>query len=380
MLHIVFFITLSGAWFLLLQEFLAKRLNRIAGELDRLLIERDDLLKDKLHFDAENTALNKEFSQIAELYELTKDICKSLDEEKVFNIFRQNLRKHIGPGDCRYIKDSAELIKYKDYTILALANGSQTTALQPVPLASGSQNTALQPVPLASSENQTMVLQPMALPNGRQSMVLQPIGYLAFDSILEEDKDKLPILAQQFLIGLRSAIFYQKVSQLSITDTLTQVYSRRYFLERFNEELRRCENNKLRLSFLMIDIDNFKQYNDRYGHLVGDGILRQVSKIIRDTIRQIDFIGRYGGEELSIVLAETDREQANFAAERIRQAIASAVIKVYDEELKVTVSIGVSTFPDNAAHMRDLIEMADQALYLAKETGKNKVCFSPPKI
>ncbi|MFA4854309.1 MAG: GGDEF domain-containing protein [Candidatus Omnitrophota bacterium] len=338
MLHIVFFITLSGAWFLLLQEFLAKRLNRKAGELDRLLMEKDDLFKDKLRLEAENNALNKEFSQILELYELTKDICKSLDEEKVFNIFRQSLKKHIGAGDCQYIKDSADLIKYKDYTIL----------------------------PLASSENQTMVL--------------QPIGYLAFNGILDQDKDKLSILAQQFLIGLRRAIFYQKVSQLSITDTLTQVYSRRYFLERFQEELRRCVNNKLRLSFLMTDIDNFKHYNDRYGHLVGDGILRQVSKIIRDTIRQIDFIGRYGGEELSIVLAETDREQANFAAERIRQAIASAVIKVYDEELKVTVSIGVSTFPDNAACVRDLIEMADQALYLAKETGKNKVCFSPPKI
>jgi diguanylate cyclase (GGDEF)-like protein len=347
MLHIVFFITVSGAWFLLLQEFLAKRLNRKADELDRLLIEKDGLLKDKLRLDAENNALNKEFSQILELYELTKDICKSLDEEKVFNIFRQNLKKHIGGGDCRYIKDSADLIKYKDYTIL----------------------------PLASPENQ-----PMALASGSQTTALQPVGYLAFDGILDQDKDKLSILAQQFLIGLRRAIFYQKVSQLSITDTLTQVYSRRYFLERFQEELRRCVNNKLRLSFLMTDIDNFKHYNDRYGHLVGDGILRQVSKIIRDTIRQIDFIGRYGGEELSIVLAETDREQANFAAERIRQAIASAVIKVYDEELKVTISIGVSTFPDNAACVRDLIEMADQALYLAKETGKNKVCFSPPKI
>ena len=127
----------------------------------------------------------------------------------------------------------------------------------------------------------------------------------------------------------------------------------------------------------MIDIDNFKQFNDRYGHLVGDAILRQVAKTISQAVRQIDFIGRYGGEEISVVLAETNKEQANFAAERIRQAITAQVIKVYDEELKVTASIGVSTFPDNALNMQNLIEMADQALYLAKETGKNKVCFSP---
>lgn len=329
MLYIILFIALSGVWFLLLREFFARRLNSGTAELNSLLIESAGLLKDKQRLDAENTDLNKEFSQTLALYEVTKDICKSLEEEKVFNIFRENLKKYIGVRDCRYIKDNAGLIKYKDYTI----------------------------IPLDSGESQ--------------------VSYLAFGGILEEDKDKLLILAQEFLIGLRRAVFYQKVSELAITDTLTQVYSRRYFLERFNEELRRSKKNKLRLSFLMIDIDNFKRYNDRYGHLVGDAILREISKTIRQTVRQIDFIGRYGGEEICVVLAETDKEQVNFVAERIRQGIASAVIKVYDEELKATVSIGVSTFPDNAGNIKDLIEIADQALYLAKETGKNKVCFSP---
>ena len=90
---------------------------------------------------------------------------------------------------------------------------------------------------------------------------------------------------------------YQKVQELTITDSLTQVYNRRYFLERFHEELERSQKNNLNLSFLMLDVDNFKKYNDRYGHLVGDAILRQVAKTIRDTVRQIDFIGRYGREE-----------------------------------------------------------------------------------
>lgn len=330
MLHIVLYIIISAACFLLLKEFFTQRLSSKTAELDRLFIENARLFKDKRELEAQISGLNKEFTQTLELYEMTKDICKSMDEEKVFNIFRQNLEKHIAATDCRYIKNSAELVKYNDYTVMSLD----------------------------SSEN-------------------QPIGYLACNNVSETDKDKLAILAQQLLIGLRRAVLYQKVSELAITDTLTQIYSRRYFLERFNEELRRSRNNKLRLCFLLADIDNFKQYNDRYGHLVGDGILRQVSKTIRDTIRQIDFIGRYGGEELSIILSETDREQANFAAERIRQAVASDVIKVYDEKLKVTVSIGVSAFPENAGHPNDLIEKADQALYQAKTTGKNKVCFSP---
>lgn len=326
----MFYIALSILWYIFLRGGFANRIKLQQDRSAQLLDQLNNLVKLKERFDLENTRLNKIFGETLALYELTKDICKSLEEEKVFAIFNKSLKKYIGIGDCRYIKEAAGLIKYKDYMIL----------------------------PLNIEENQI-------------------IGYLAVERISEADKEKFGILVQQLLIGLRRALLYQKVQSMTITDSLTGVYCRRYFLERFSEELSRSKKNKLHLTFLMIDIDNFKQFNDRYGHLVGDAILRQISQIISEVVRQIDFIGRYGGEEFSIVLAETDREQANFAAERIRQAIAAAAIRIYDEELKVTVSIGVSTFPDNALNMQDLIDMADQALYLAKETGKNRVCFSP---
>lgn len=330
MLYIILFLILTIGWFIFLYDVLSLRLKRKRAESAGLLHEFNILKDAKIGLDSENTRLDKIFIDTLALYELTKDICKSLDEETIFNIFRDNLKKHIGIKDCQYIKDSAGLINYKDYMIL----------------------------PLNTEEDQTA-------------------GYLAVDGISDADKVNFGILAQQLLIGLRRALLYQKVQGMAITDALTQVHCRRYFLERFSEELKRSRKNKLHLCFLMIDLDNFKQLNDRYGHLVGDAILRHVSKTISDMVRQIDFIGRYGGEELAIVLAETDKEQAGFAAERIRQAIEASVIKAYDEELRVTVSIGVSTFPDNTDHMRDLIELADQALYLAKETGKNKVCFCP---
>lgn len=326
---LILFLITTIVFTLFLKEVFSERLKIQRAECSGLLNELNRLNDYKKSLNLENNLLNKSFDDTLALYELTKDICKSLDEEKVFTIFNKNLKKHMGVGDCRYLKDSADLIKYKDYTIL----------------------------PLNLEGNQIA-------------------GYLAVDRVLEADKEKFGILAQQFLIGLRRALLYQKVQGVTITDTLTSVYCRRYFLERFSEELKRSKKNKLSLTFLMIDIDNFKQFNDRYGHLVGDAILRQVSKTISLAVRQIDFIGRYGGEEICVVLAETSKEQANFAAERIREAISLEVIKVYDEELKVTVSIGVSTFPDNALNMQNLIEMADQALYLAKETGKNKVCFS----
>lgn len=330
MFHIILFLFLSLVWFMFLQAIFSRRLKLRKDQNAELIDEFNVLCSSKELLDSENKQLDKKFADTLALYELTKDICNSLEEEKVFAIFSKSLKKYISFGDCRYIKEAGDLAKYKDYIIL----------------------------PLNIEENQI-------------------IGYLAVDRIAEADKEKFGILAQQLLIGLRRALLYEKVQSMTITDSLTGVYCRRYFLERFSEELKRSKKNKLHLTFLMIDIDNFKQFNDRYGHLVGDAILRQVSKIITEAVRQIDFIGRYGGEELSIVLAETDREQANFAAERIRQAIAAATNRIYDEELKVTVSIGVSTFPDHAQSIQDLIDLADQALYLAKETGKNKVCFSP---
>jgi diguanylate cyclase (GGDEF)-like protein len=204
------------------------------------------------------------------------------------------------------------------------------------------------------------------------------IGYLIASGINENDKDRFGILAQQFLIGVKRVLLYKKMQELAITDGLTQLFSRRHFLDRFKEELSRSKKFKYRFSFLMVDIDKFKEFNDKYGHLVGDAILREVSKTIKETIRQIDFVGRYGGEELSVILVETDKEHARFAAERLRQAIESRDIRVYDEELKVTISIGISTFSSDGETVEKLIETADQALYAAKQAGRNKVCSYTP--
>ncbi|MCX5706909.1 MAG: GGDEF domain-containing protein [Candidatus Omnitrophica bacterium] len=275
---------------------------------------------------ADNLKLGKEISETIALYEITKDICKSLDEEKIFAIFKERIKSYIKTGDCRFLNKDADLALYKDYTVLPLVIGDER------------------------------------------------IGYLIASDISQNSKDKFQILGQQFLIGIKRALLYKKIQELAIMDGLTQVFSRRHFLERFQEELTRSRKFKHNLSFLMVDIDRFKDFNDKYGHLVGDAILRETAKEIKEAVRQIDFVGRYGGEELSIVLAETNKEQAHFAAERIRKCIESKNIKVYDEELHVTISIGFATFPDDNTDSSMLIEAADKALYLAKQTGRNKAC------
>jgi diguanylate cyclase (GGDEF)-like protein len=126
----------------------------------------------------------------------------------------------------------------------------------------------------------------------------------------------------------------------------------------------------------MMDIDDFKACNDKYGHLVGDVVLKEISRMIRESVREIDLVARYGGEEFSLILPETDRKGAILAAERIRKRIAQHVFSAYDEKLNVTVSAGLAVYPEDASDIERLIGKADAALYRAKNSGKNIICDS----
>ncbi len=169
--------------------------------------------------------------------------------------------------------------------------------------------------------------------------------------------------------------FYNKLQGLSIQDSLTKVYNRRYFMQRYLEEFDRAVKFRLNLSFLMVDIDYFKRINDSYGHLVGDAVLREVARIIKENVREIDFVARFGGEEFSIILPETEKSGAIMVAERMRSRVSQERIEVFDEILTVNISIGVASFPQNTLHSDVLLETADKALYKAKLSGRNKVCW-----
>lgn len=164
-----------------------------------------------------------------------------------------------------------------------------------------------------------------------------------------------------------------ELHELSITDGLTGLYNRKHLMETLGREVERSKRYKKPFAVLMIDIDLFKQYNDTFGHLAGDEVLKKMAKIFRDAVRGADYSARYGGEEFLIMLPETATDEAVQAAERIRQCVEEEAFSAGDREIAITVSIGIAVFPEQGDDPESVIKNADAALYEAKKGGRNKV-------
>jgi len=187
-----------------------------------------------------------------------------------------------------------------------------------------------------------------------------------------EDLRLLDIICDIGAVSLENAGLYKQTLELAIKDSLTGLYLRRYFLDRLKEELSRSLRSNSTTSFLMIDVDNFKNYNDEYGHTAGDMLLRSISKTLLNST-ETGIVGRYGGEEFSIMLPDTSKKDAGRIADNIRKAIKKEPVLLRRVKTFVTVSIGVANFPEDAKALDELILKADDCLYRAKREGKNRI-------
>jgi len=166
----------------------------------------------------------------------------------------------------------------------------------------------------------------------------------------------------------------RQLEELSNTDGLTKLYNRRYFMELLDLEFQRAQRYESELAFVMIDIDHFKKFNDNFGHLLGDRILYEVAQILRENLRVHDIVGRYGGEEFALLMPETDVKGALVVAERYRRRVEDFVLLEGGKELRITISLGVASVPQpKIKSVDDLIRYADNALYQAKNNGRNRV-------
>lgn len=190
----------------------------------------------------------------------------------------------------------------------------------------------------------------------------------------------LMLLAQEASIAIDQARSMRELQEMAFIDPLTRAYNRNYWIQRFEEELIRGERRGQPLSLLMVDIDHFKAYNDAYGHLVGDEVLRMVAQVIKSCLREVDVTGRFGGEEFGVLLPDTDEAGANFVAERIRMMVERLDLGAARGPVAgLTISLGVACAGGRRLTVEELIRHADMALFVSKEHGRNRVSVYSPE-
>jgi len=228
---------------------------------------------------------------------------------------------------------------------------------------------------------------PVALKEGIRSLVCVPLvfqnrimGILYLDDFVPRsfDRDRLnllSILASFAAMAIHNATLHKRTKLLAITDALTGLHNHRYFKQYFKQEMGRAKRYHKPFSIIMLDVDDFKSYNDSFGHATGDLLLTHLGSLILQTVRGVDVAFRYGGEEFIVILPETPLDRAILAAERLREGVQKGTAKelVGNATRGITVSIGVASYPENADKMDELFHIVDSLLYRAKRCGKNKV-------
>lgn len=243
------------------------------------------------------------------------------------------------------------------------------------------------------TEKTTFFNNPIALSEGIKSLICIPlkihkkvVGILYLDDFVprkfDQEKMKLlSVLASFAAMAIDNAKLHQKTKVMAITDSMTGLYNHRYFQQVFSRELNRAKRYEKPFSVIMMDVDDFKKFNDTFGHLVGDKVLAALGEILAGALRNVDLAFRYGGEEFIVLLPETELESALQVAERLRELVESLSVEMLSDNVPhgVTVSVGVASFPRDGSTRGELLKRVDDLLYRAKEFGKNRVYYREEK-
>jgi len=214
------------------------------------------------------------------------------------------------------------------------------------------------------------------------SHVGESIGVVSVEEIeggskLSPDDARLFSILMDFVsLSFKNSRLFKKVEMLANTDGLTKLYTHRFFQEVLKSEIEKSSKSQKQFSIILSDIDHFKRFNDTYGHQAGDYVLEQTAACFKSCVRNIDVMARYGGEEFIALLPETNVNGAYVMAERIRKAVESKTYQINDQTLKVTVTLGVATYPVDSQNNIELVKKSDLSLYFGKENGRNRVAVA----
>lgn len=195
---------------------------------------------------------------------------------------------------------------------------------------------------------------------------------------LDEERKYVSMLADLASIAMQHAELFDASTLSSTTDLLSGVSNRLYFFQRFENEIRRTQNYAQPLALFLLDIDEFKKINDTYGHPAGDVVIRKVAEIVRRNTRSSDLVGRYGGDEFTVLMTSSNKEQALAYADHLLEKTRAAGIRVpgHDTPLRLTISGGLAMYPSDGRSTTELFRAADHALYEAKRRGRNQIVLA----
>ena len=339
-----------------------------------------------------NYSLQKQIDALRDLIEVAKTVVSTLDLDTLLQAIMVSAMHYAEtPAGSVALYDSKE----KELSLHAHSGlSAEFVKVERWPVSSGGLTEQIlnsgEIFIVADTENSSFFHNPVAVKEGIRSLICVPlifqdeiVGILYLDDFKPREFDRgrlelLAILASFAALAIYNARLHNKTKLMAITDFLTGLYNHRYFQQILTQELGRATRYEKMLSMIILDIDNFKSFNDRFGHAVGDKVLIAIGEIIQRSLRKVDYAFRYGGEEFVILLPETPLENAILTVERIRERIADEASNSVPEACgsRVTVSAGVACFPDNGTRREDLFSLMDSYLYKAKSMGKNRVCHS----
>ncbi|MBN1622222.1 MAG: diguanylate cyclase [Endomicrobiales bacterium] len=366
--RLIFFLEILWLWvfFFLLERYRRdynNEQNRIREEGD-IMDTKMSMMDSKIEEDqriCDN--LKQQISNYQLLGGMVQIVGSTLHEDKIIPLVSDLAKKIIGKGawSVRRATQNDAIVKFiKDNNLPLLVNDMNSD----------------ERIYIQNPRFNSLIAIPLEVDGGFWGILR---GVAAESSVFNEsDLRILSILGGITSLALNNAKLYDRTQELAITDGLTGLYVHSYFKERMVSEILRSRNHNLDLSVLILDVDHFKKFNDTYGHVAGDSVLRQIANILRNSLRETDLISRYGGEEFAVIMLQTRVNEAKKIADVIRRNIEKEKFYLPVEsfqpiQVRVTISIGVSGLNDKIENIDNLLELADKALYKAKNKGRNRV-------
>ncbi len=341
-------------------------------ELNLPVFAKDELGELSTIFNQMTRRLRNRLTELTVLYNLTQKASSTHSQREIFELAAENLQQHLNAESAGTVwvgragnENDLYLSENLEQKISEAIKSCARTALK-----------TIREVTEVDSDGRHILSLPLSFEDrkfGAIYLIFSPDRFKNNQGFSDDEKNFMNTLRHH--LGL--IIENQRLFEEAITDSLTKLYLRRFFLAALDKEISRAKRYQLDLGILLLDIDNFKKFNDTYGHQAGDHVLHETAQRLVENIRAVDTPGRYGGEEIALLLPQTGIKETYIVAERIRKSIENAEYNFRNASMKVTVSIGISSLHMRNVSMEQLIEEADQALYAAKSKGRNQVRIAP---